>query len=58
MESIKAGIWRAVRVGVAIFIAGIIAKYSGDSIYIALAPVINGLFKWLRDEYAIDLYVL
>jgi len=58
MVSVKYALWRLVRVAVAIFIAGIIAKYSDNSIYIGLAPVLSGLFKWLRDELSIDLYII
>jgi len=49
---------RLVRVAVSIFIAGLIATYSGETWWLALAPVISAFFKYLRDTIGLDLYIV
>ena len=50
--------WRMVRVLVSIFIAGVIATYGDNVYYLALAPVFNGLSKYIRDKWNINLYLI
>jgi hypothetical protein len=57
-QSTKSALSRLLRGFVAILIAGIVTKYSGNEYYISLAPFINATFKWLRDEFGLDIKVL
>lgn len=51
-------IGRFVRSLVAIIIAGTVAQYSDNSLYVVLAPAILALSKFLRDKYGIDVKIV
>ena len=57
-ESIKRACMRCIRVAVAIFLTGILIYASEDPRYIALVPFINGIAKYVREQYGIDIKVL
>jgi len=46
---IKAALWRFARVAVAVIIAGVAVKYGNSPYYLAIAPLLAGLDKYLRD---------
>lgn len=58
LESAKLAGLRSVRVLVAIIIAGIVSKYGNSDYFITLAPILNGLSKFIREEYGIDFKVI
>jgi len=58
MTETKRALWRFVRVAMAVIIAGIIAQYGNHPYYLALAPFITAIFKYLRDKYGLDLKIL
>jgi len=51
-------VWRVLRVAIAIFVAGLVAKYSHENWWLLLAPVLNGLAKYLRDKFGLDIIIL
>jgi len=50
MQSLLSALKRFGRVLVGIVIAGVPAYFSKDPKYILLAPVINAIGKWLREQ--------
>jgi len=46
----RAILWRVGRASVAVIIAGVTATYANSPWYLALAPVIQGIGKYLREK--------
>lgn len=57
-DAVKQGLNRFLRVSVALVVSYWITTLVNDPKYIAIAPLINGFAKWLRDEYSLDLKVI
>ena len=50
MDSFLRILKRIGRATVSVILAGIPAYFSGNPMYLALAPVIQGIGKWLREK--------
>lgn len=57
-SAIKAALIRAFRCFIAICIAGAVVQLTNDPEWAALAPILMGLGKWLRDEYQIPYLIV
>lgn len=56
--AIKLGVWRFIRVSVAVLVAYWATQVGNDPKWLALAPILAGLSKWLRDEFGIDVKII
>jgi hypothetical protein len=56
-EKIIRTLWRFFRSLVAIIIAGIAVQYSDNQIFILVAPVLQALSKYWREEYGLDIKI-
>ena len=49
----KKALIRILRTGTGLLIAGFAVSFSEDPKFIVIAPILNGIFKYLRDKYGI-----
>jgi hypothetical protein len=52
-KAVIAALKRFGRAMVSIILSGIVAKYAKNPLYIALAPVLQALGKYLRDKWGL-----
>ena len=58
MGALKRSLGRGLRVLVALLLAGLAAQYGDNELYLALAPLLNALAKYAREEFGVDLKIL
>ena len=49
---------RGVRITIALIISGILTQITGDERWVALAPILEAILKYIRDVWKIDLKVV
>lgn len=47
---------RFLRASVAVILAGLAAHYQDNALWLAIAPVLMAIGKWLRDKYGWDFF--
>lgn len=57
-QAIWLAIWRFTRVSVALLVSYWFTQITNDPKFLALAPVLVALSKWLREQYKVDLKVI
>jgi hypothetical protein len=55
---LSSALYRFFRVLIAIILAGIAAQYGDSQYYLLIAPALNGVAKYLRDEFGLDLLLI
>lgn len=58
LDSIKRACMRILRIAVALVITGALVYVSEDPKYIALAPFVCGIAKYVREQFNIDVKIL